>query len=92
MELRHLRYFLVATEEMSFTKAARTLRISQPPLSRQIKKLERELGVTLFDRNGHGVRLTAEGRFLKAEASKLLVASERIRRSVKLFGVKTRAR
>ncbi len=91
MELRHLRYFLAAAQEMSFTKAARTLRISQPPLSRQIKKLEHELGVTLFDRNGRGVMLTAEGRFLRAEASKLLVASERIRRRVKLFAIKTRA-
>ena len=71
MELRHFKYFLVVAEELNFTKAAQRLFISQPPLSRQIKDLEQEIGAQLFIRNNKKVVLTEAGKFLQKETSTL---------------------
>jgi DNA-binding transcriptional LysR family regulator len=76
MELRHLRYFVGVAEALSFTKAAQTLRVAQPALSRQIRQLEDEVGVTLLERNHRGVRITEAGKAFLAEARKLLEQSE----------------
>jgi DNA-binding transcriptional LysR family regulator len=70
MELHHLRYFLAVAEDLSFTAAAKRLKMAQPPLSRQIRSLETELGVQLFERRSRKVFLTDSGaRFLTAARS-----------------------
>ena len=72
MELRHLRYFCVVAEELNFTSAAERLHMSQPPLSRQIKQLEQEVGAELFERGPRGLRLTATGKFFQQHALQIL--------------------
>src|SRR5256885_16842553 len=63
MELRHLRYFVAVAEEGSLTLAAeKRLHTAQPSLSRQIRDLEYEVGVSLMSRSVHGIELTAAGR------------------------------
>ncbi|MGB9402828.1 MAG: LysR family transcriptional regulator, partial [Candidatus Acidiferrales bacterium] len=67
MELHHLRYFLAVAEDLSFTLAAKRLKMAQPPLSRQIQFLETELGVQLFERRSRRIFLTDSGsRFMTA--------------------------
>ena len=76
VELRHLRYFIAVAEEGSFIQAADRLHISQPPLSTQIKDLESELGLRLFERSPRGVMLTSGGSAFYAEARAVLARLE----------------
>ena len=78
MELRHLRYFVAVAEALSFTRAAQKLRLAQPSLTRQVRKLEDEIGVRLLDRAANRIALTEEGRLFLFESKKLLATSEEI--------------
>jgi DNA-binding transcriptional LysR family regulator len=76
LDLRKLRYFLAVTEDLSFTRAAQRLHITQPVLSRQIRALEAQLKVQLFVRDSTGTSLTRAGELLLAEGSSLASGAE----------------
>lgn len=76
MELKDLRYFIAVTQEGTITRAAEKLCIAQPHLSRQMQKLEEELGVSLFLRGKRHIRLTEEGMYLKQQAKDILFMLE----------------
>ncbi len=86
MDLRRLRYFVVVAEELNFSRAAERLHMAQPPLSSQIKHLENDLGVLLFDRTGRGVRLTEAGKVLLEEARRVLAQLEQTARMIERVG------
>ena len=77
MELRHLRYFVAVAEELNVRRAAGRLRVSQPPVSRQIRDLEEEVGAPLFIRSKQGMQLTDAGHFFLKEARQILAQSRR---------------
>ena len=79
MELRHLRYFVAIAEERSFTRASERLWVAQPGLSTQIRRLEAELGVQLFERHTRGVDLTDAGELFLERARTALAAADAAR-------------
>lgn len=77
MELRVLRYFLMTAREENITKAAALLHITQPTLSRQLMQLEDELGVKLFNRSNHNIKLTEDGMLLRRRAQELVSLADK---------------
>lgn len=84
-ELRRLRYFLAVAEERNFTRAAARLLIAQPALSRQIRELEKEMGVRLLDRTTQYVEPTEAGRLLMERGQALVDEADRLWREVRRF-------
>src|SRR5437899_11780068 len=77
MELRHLRYFVAVAEEGSFLRAARRLHVAQPALAKQIRDLEREVGVQLFERLPRGARVPPAGEDVLRHARHALASAAR---------------
>ncbi len=92
MDLRHLRYFVAVAEEQNITRAAARLHVSQPPLSRQISDLERELGVRFFDRSAKSIRLTEAGLIFLLEARAVLQRADEAVELIKAVGLGRRGR
>lgn len=86
MELRHLAAFVAVAEERNFSRAAARLNMTQSPLSRQVRLLERDLGVVLFERTTRTVELTGAGEALLAPARRVLTESEAARAAVRAHG------
>ncbi len=85
-ELRRLRYFLAVANERSFTRAAERLHIAQPALSRQVRQLERELGVELLRRTTHEMELTDAGRHLVEHGPQVLAGVDRLWEQMRAYG------
>ncbi len=83
MKLRHLQYFVAVAEELNMRVAAEKMHISQPPLSRQIRELEKDLGTELFNRNKKKLRLTQAGEYFLKEAKEILMKSQSAAQMVK---------
>lgn len=85
VELRHLRYFVAVAEEKNITRAAARLFVTQPALSRQIKELEKLLGITLLQRSSTGIDLTPAGQALLPQARELLEQAAGLQLSMRHF-------
>lgn len=83
MNLRQLECFSTLAEELNFTRAAEKLNMAQPPLSRQVKLLEANLGVVLFERTKRSVKLTPEGEYLKKEVAQTFRQLDHVRDNLK---------
>lgn len=84
MDIKQMRYFLMLAQELNFGRAAEKLHITQPPLTRHIKALENELGVTLFMRTPKGAELTEAGRALLEEVPNILSLTQRAKEKTQL--------
>ncbi|MGF1470578.1 MAG: LysR family transcriptional regulator [Rubrobacteraceae bacterium] len=84
--MRQLRYFVAVAEELNFSRAADRIYMSQPALSQQVRRLEEELGVSLFDRTNNQIRLTEAGHILLDNARSVLVQVEQTSRAVREAG------
>ena len=82
MDIRVLQYFLAVAREGSITSAAEQLHMTQPPLSRQLKDLEDELGVQLFIRGNRKITLTEEGRMLRQRAEEIVTLMEKTKSEI----------
>lgn len=82
MNLKQLRYFLVVAEEKQITAAAKRLYIAQPPLSYQLKQLEKELGAQLFKRTAHGIELTDVGQIFQSYANEIISLAQNAEKQV----------
>lgn len=89
MDIKTLKNFITIAENGSICRAAKELHMSQPPLSKQIKLLEEELNVQLFDRSSRGVELTSEGRLLYTHATSLVAYNDLIMRELMDTGSET---
>lgn len=85
MNLQRLRYFLAVADELHFGRAAERLHMAQPPLSQQIRLLENEVGVPLFDRTTRSVALTPAGETLRPQAERVIVAADTAERVMEEF-------
>lgn len=83
LDLRLVRYFTVLAEELNFGRAAERLFLTQPTLSRQVRRLEAQLGTELLVRDAQGSRLTADGQSFLADAQELLALADRATRKVR---------
>lgn len=86
MTTKTLEYFLVVVKHLNISKAAKELFISQPALSKQISQLEAELGVSLFDRTKHSLKLTYAGEVLLSETNELFNKREELLQRVRAAG------
>ena len=78
MEIKNLRYFLAVAREENMTRAAETLHVTQPTLSKALKSLEDELGKKLFTRHSFSIKLTDEGMLLRDRAEDLIAMADKI--------------
>jgi DNA-binding transcriptional LysR family regulator len=85
IDLRHLKYFLMGSNELHFTKAAEKLGITQPTLSHQIKILEQELGFLLFNRIGKKIELTKVGEIVQLETVNIQISLQNISSQIEAF-------